>query len=155
MSIKLASWNICLGLKSKKDYVYNTVKENKTDICLMQEVEVEQNYNQNLLKDLNYRIEIEINSIKSRSAIMIKNGINYKRKRDIEGNDLGLVIIDLNGSNKYRIVNLYRSFNPPNNASQLSFFKSQLTVLESALTTSKNCKIIIAGDFNLDENKRY
>ena len=71
MSIKIATWNICLGLKNKKDYVYKTVKENEIDICLLQEVEVTHNYNQELLTDIEYRIEIETNAIKSRSAILI------------------------------------------------------------------------------------
>ena len=144
-----------MGLKNKKDYVYKTLKENDIDICLLQEVEVPHEHNHTLLSDVSYKIEIEKNSIKSRCAIAIKNTICYERRLDIEKEDLGIVILDLNGQDKYRIVNVYRSFNPPNNATPLAFFKSQLKIIETAVTTSVNRKIIIAGDFNLNENNRY
>ena len=78
MSIKLATWNICLGLQNKKDYVYKTVQEKNIDICLLQEVEVAHDYNHNLLSDLNYKIEIKKNNIKSRSAIIVKTMLIMK-----------------------------------------------------------------------------
>ena len=155
MSVKIATWNVCLGLKNKKDYVYKTIKENDIDICLLQEVEIEPDYNSDLLSEKDYKIEIEKNNFKSRSAIVIKNNISYQRRQDIEGQDLGIVIIDLNGQDKYRIVNLYRSHNPPNNLTQLAFFNSQLNLLETAISTLSNRKLIIAGDFNLNETYRY
>ena len=155
MSVKIATWNVCLGLKNKKDYVYKTIKENDIDICLLQEVEIEPDYNSDLLSEKDYKIEIEKNNYKSRSAIVIKNNISYQRRQDIEGQDLGIVIVDLNGQDKYRIVNLYRSHNPPNNLTQLAFFNSQLNLLETAISTLSNRKLIIAGDFNLNETYRY
>ena len=73
--MKIASWNICLGLKNKKDYIYQVITENKIDICLLQEVEIERNFETNLLTDKNYKIEVETNSIKARTAIIIKDNV--------------------------------------------------------------------------------
>ena len=124
------------------------------DICLLQEVEIAKDYQQSLLTSKNFKIEVESNDIKSRSAIIIRDNVNYTRRSDIEGKNLGIVIIDLNGHEKFRIINVYRSFNPPN-MSQLEFFVAQLAVLKIASSFCKDRKLIIAGDFNLDENKRY
>ena len=120
MSIKLATWNICLGLKTKKDYIYDTLNQMNIDICLLQEVEIAKDYQQSLLTSKNFKIEVESNDIKSRSAIIIRDNVNYTRRSDIEGKNLGIVIIDLNGHEKFRVINVYRSFNPPN-MSQLEF----------------------------------
>ena len=121
MSVRIASWNICLGLINKKDYVYKTVKVNNIDICLLQEVEIGHDYDHTLLTEKDLKIKVEKNDIKLRSAIIIRDNIMYERRQDLEGKNLGIVIIDLNGNDKYRIVNVYRSFNPPNNVSQLSW----------------------------------
>ena len=42
--VKIATWNVCLGLKNKKTYVSNTIEDNKIDICCIQECEIEKNY---------------------------------------------------------------------------------------------------------------
>ena len=43
-------------------------------------------------------------------------GYKYKRRTDLEGVDSNLVIIDiLSKKDPLRLINIYRSFNPPNN----------------------------------------
>ena len=113
--IKLSTWNICLGLKNKKDYIYQVIDEKGIDVCLLQEVEIDKDYDANLLTKGQFKIEVEKNKVKARVAILIKDNIDYERRRDLEAEDLGIVIIDLNGINKFRVINLYRSFNPNNN----------------------------------------
>ena len=113
--IKLSTWNICLGLKNKKDYVYQVINKKEIDVCLLQEVEIDKDFDANLLTKGQFKIEVEKNKIKARVAILIKDNIEYERRRDLEGEDLGIVIIDLTGANKFRIINIYRSFNPNNN----------------------------------------
>ena len=39
--------------------------------------------------------------------------------------------------------------------SPIQFFESQIRIISNAVNTSGNNKIIIAGDFNLDESKRF
>ena len=113
--MKLATWNICLGLKNKKDYIYQVINEKNIDICLLQEVEIEKDFDANLLTSRDHKIEVETNCVKARTAIIIKDNIEYTRKHDIEEDNMGIIINDLTGNAKFRIVNVYRSFNPNNN----------------------------------------
>ena len=103
--MKIATWNLCLGLTNKKDYVYKTLNEEKIDICLLQEVEIENDYPIQLLTSRNFKIEVEKNTKKARSAIAIRDNIEYKRRLDLEEIDSGLVVIDINSSKNYRIIN--------------------------------------------------
>ena len=64
MTIKVATWNICLGLKNKKDYIYEVINRKNIDICLLQEVIIESNFDTRLLTNANYKIEVETNTKK-------------------------------------------------------------------------------------------
>ena len=46
--MKLASWNLCLGLANKKDLVSKIIKENEIDICAMQEIDIPADYDTNM-----------------------------------------------------------------------------------------------------------
>ena len=81
--------------------------------------------------------------------------MNYTRREDLEGVGLGLCVIDLNGTDKYRLVNCYRLFNPPNNMSQSEHFALQIEKIDYLLSNLEGRKIVIAGDFKLDEGKRF
>ena len=153
--MKLASWNLCLGLKNKKDYVYETLNNENIDICLLQEVEIRTDYPLTLLSSKNYKIEVENSSQKARCAIAIKKTVNYTRREDLEGIDLSICVIDVNGTNNYRIVNFYRLFNPPNNLKQSQHLQEQLTKISGMFNDLGERKILIGGDFNLDDSKRY
>ena len=111
--MKLTSWNLCLGLKNKKEFVYETLNGEKIDICLLQEVEIKSDYPSELLSSKNYIIEVKTSTNKGRCAIAVKKTINYTRRHDLEDSDMSICVIDTNGSIKYRIVNFYRLFNPP------------------------------------------
>ena len=39
--MKVATWNLCLGLSNKKDTVLNEIELNSIDVCCMQETELE------------------------------------------------------------------------------------------------------------------
>ena len=113
--IKVATWNLCLGLKMKKDYVYDTLRKEKIDVCLLQEVEIGKEYPINILTGKDYKMEVENNDIKARVAIVIKNKLDYKRQEELESANLGLMVIDVDVDVKYIIINIYRQFNPPKN----------------------------------------
>ena len=51
----------------------------------MQEVEVESGFDHNTLNIKGYDLEIETNSVKSRTGIYISKDINYSRKIELEG----------------------------------------------------------------------
>ena len=42
--IKIATMNLCLGLKNKKDYVLGEILRNEIDISCLQEVEIESSF---------------------------------------------------------------------------------------------------------------
>ena len=120
-------------MKNKKEFVYKEIKERNIDICFLQEVDTKKDYPENLLTSSGYSFEVEQNELK-----VIKNVVKYERRRDLEVMNCGLVIVDINCEQKYRLINVYRVFNLPNNHSQMSFFKAQLDIIEKCL----NIKII-------------
>ena len=148
--MKLATWNVCLGLTTKKDHVANLMRKFNLDICCLQETEIPNGFPIKELSLKDYSIEIENNDSKARVCTYIKNGIAYKRRNDLEGCNNHLVIIDLMLNKPYRLINLYRVFSPQNNVTQKDFFTNQLQCI-----TNANCKnLIISGDMNLDDSKR-
>ena len=64
LCLKIATLNLCLGLKFKKDQVKNILMENNIDILVMQEIEIEPNFNCELLSIPGYRFESENNYVK-------------------------------------------------------------------------------------------
>ena len=52
---------------------------------------------------------------------------------------------------KYRLINLYRSFNPMDGRYQRDFFVNQLLMIKVALVRSEDRIPIVLGDFSLDE----
>ena len=154
-SIKLATWNLCLGLQNKKDYVNHKLNQENIDICCLQECEIPNGLEDKHLTLRDYKIELEDNQRKKRTGILIHNSINYERKRNLEEINTNLVIIDINGDIEYRVVNIYRSFAPERDATPTDNFINQLRLINNAITDSPNRTHIIMGDFNLDFNKIY
>ena len=148
---KIATLNLCLGLRNKKEAVKRLINENKIDILCIQETEIPSDFPVDLLSFKGFNYESENNNVKSRCGIYISNAIPYVRRIDLESIDAHVVIIELNNSDQTRIINVYRPFNPQTNESQLSFFSKQLDIIKNAT----NNKSIILGDFNLNHHKRY
>ena len=147
IEIKIATLNLCLGLKSKRIDVENLLRENEIKILCLQEVEIEPGLDPESLNLNEYQFELETNSVKARTGIYVNNSIQYRRMKHLEGSESHIIIIDLEGRCPVkRIINVYRSFNPQNNASARENFIYQLEVIKNAMTT--DC--LIVGDFNID-----
>ena len=148
--IKIGTLNLCLGLKYKKDLISELLKEFNIDVLSMQEIELEHDFECDLLSIPGYKLETEVNKTKKRVGFYKKNHIKYERKINLEGNDSHLIIIDCeNGlKNKKRIINIYRSFNPANETAK-DLFERQLRLIKNAF----NDDCIIMGDLNLDYKK--
>ena len=153
--LKIATWNICLGLKNKKDYVSSVINEHKIDICCLQEVDLETDYPSEILSFKNYSIEVETNDYKARVAVYIKNGISRHRRHELEGTNSNVIVIDLDLTKKYRLINLYRLFNPPNNVGQVEHFANQINIIKNTIVEDPTRRVIVVGDFNLDDAKKY
>ena len=70
-----------------------------------------------LLSFNGYSLLAESNDVKSRVGIYVKNGIDYVRRADLELRNNGMIILDIKMKSKYRLINLYRSFNPTDGSS--------------------------------------
>ena len=127
MDLKIATVNLCLGLKNKRVEVERLLVENEIKIIFLQEVEIETGVDPKILKFKNFQFEFETNSEKSRTGMYICNTVYYSRMTGLEGLDSSLIIIDIKGSCSIkRIINVYRSFNPQNNVNPRNKFKYQL-----------------------------
>ena len=153
--IKIATWNVCLGLKPKKDYISTKIKEESINICCIQECEIEPDYPENLLTFRDYRIEIETNTMKSRCCIYLNNSISYTRRKELEGINNHIIVVDLDLKEKYRLINIYRTFAPQGGVSPSDKFDVQINLISSAVVDSPNRIPLIVGDFNLDYNKIF
>ena len=144
-NLKIGTWNLCLGLSNKKDIVTKYLKMNDIAICCLQETEVQSNFPTDILNLNDYVLEPENCIDKRRAGIYCRTNVNYTRRRDLELNDCHIVVIDVVHSVNLRIINVYRSFRPPDGTSASAFFLKQLNVIKNALC--KNCYVM--GDFNL------
>ena len=59
------------------------------------------------------------------------------------------MIIDINLEQKFRLINMYRTFSPPNNHSQMDHFKSQLDIIKHACNEGESRGVIVTKDFNI------
>ena len=149
--VKIATWNICLGLKSKKNYIKSKISEEQIDICCIQECEILKDYPTDILSFTGYNLEVENNSVKSRCCTYVRSGIPYVRRSDLEGMDNNLVIIDVVlGKKKFVIINLYRSFAEQHNVSTTVRFATQLDIISQTISNNPTHTPVVLGDFNLD-----
>ena len=107
MDFKIATLNLCLGLNSTKNLIKETILREKIDILCMQETEINKNLDYNLLSFPGFTIETENNTSVSRVAFYISKVVEYIRRTDLEGDDSNLIIIDIMGSVRRRIINVY------------------------------------------------
>ena len=137
-----------------KDYVARSIRENDIDICSIQECEVEKDYDSSILAFRGYNIEMENNCDRARVCMFIKQDINYKRRSDLEGMNLHLVIVDIEAKKKYRLINVYRSFQNQIGFTQRQRFSEQILKIKIASETPSDTLVVIMGDFNLDEKRK-
>jgi exonuclease III len=79
--MKISTWNVCLGLTTKKEDITRVLNDNKIDICCFQEAEIPINFPINELSINGYLIEVEINAFKIRTCTCIKKWHQLKKKK--------------------------------------------------------------------------
>ena len=129
----IGSLNLCLGLPNKKDNVTELLSRNNVSICCLQEAEVQMNFPEKMLNCAGFTLELEANTFKKRARIYLKKELKYTRRTDLEKENFHVVIIDVFLNVKIRIINIYRSFRPPNGMTPDVFFAEQLRILKNAL----------------------
>ena len=144
--LKIATWNLCLGLANKRDIVTQTLSNSNISACCVQETEIPMNYPEDILNCNDYNLELEINNLKKRTGIYLRKNVKYLRRKDLEIQNCHIVIIDIFASQTLRLIGVYRSFRPQDSVTPAKLFEIQLGIINKALTN--NCYIM--GDFNLD-----
>ena len=114
-NIKIATLNLCLGLKNKKEEVKRLIQTNKIDILCVQETVIPKDFPVDMLTFRGYQYENENINCKSRCGIYITNNLSYVRRSDLEIQGIHAIIIDLKNTKNTRIINIYHTFNPVNN----------------------------------------
>ena len=150
--MQLGTLNLCLGLKNKKDLVKNILISNNLDVLSMQEIEIEHDFDCELLRIPGYVLETEVNTNKKRVGCYVKSNIKYVRRFDLEKANCLMIILDIDSSIGYvkRIINIYRSFNPANMTAK-ELFVAQLYCIKNAFDQGT----FLMGDLNLDYNKKF
>jgi endonuclease/exonuclease/phosphatase family metal-dependent hydrolase len=152
-SLKVCTWNVCLGIKYKLRQVEEIMRNNEIDIICLQEVELAQEDDLSLLEINGYTMEIERSSGKRRSMIYIRNTIQYERHHAKEQENSHVILISIVESNKtVQLAAVYRAFKLTSNQTHKEEFADQLKVLREFLQNEKAS--LVLGDLNLDYNKK-
>ena len=152
-NLKICTWNVCLGARNKLSQIKDLIIENAIDILCLQEVDIESDENLDDYEIGDYSLEAEVvtQPHKRRTMMYISNKILYKRKREAEGGDNHIILIHVLKQN-VMLASLYRTYQLTQHTNHQSAFCDQLAVLEQLCTTTS--KVLILGDFNLDQNRR-
>ena len=85
------------GFKNKKLQIKYVLDQES--IC-MQEIDIETNYDENLLSIPRFVYEQEMNDTNARVGISLQNSVDYERSSNLEGANSSLIIIDVEGGLK-------------------------------------------------------
>ena len=78
-NLKIATWNLCLGLANKKDLVTKYLDLHNVSVCCMQETEIPRNYPTDILNCNDFSLELECSDTKRRTGIYIRSSVSYTR----------------------------------------------------------------------------
>ena len=90
-----ATWNLCLGIANKKEIVTDCLNENNIQVCCLQETEINQGFPEEILNCNNYILELEMNTTKKGTGIYLNKNVKYIRRRDLERENMHIVIVDV------------------------------------------------------------
>ena len=113
-------------MPNKKDSILNLLKINGISVCCLQETEIPKNFPEKVLSSGGYNLELETNEEKKRVGVYLRNDIKYERKLDLDKAGMHIIIVDILLNVKIRLINVCRSFRPPNGVTPDEFFKLQL-----------------------------
>ncbi len=76
----------------------------------------------NILGNSQYHFEPEKSTAKKRVGLYVNKRVVYKRREDLEENNMHLMIVDIKSNVTVRIISLYRTFRPPDGSTPIEFF---------------------------------
>ena len=148
-SIKITSWNICLGISNKLNFIKNLLYTENIDVLFIQEAELQNQTRGCFYKIDGYSLIISetIISGKARLCCYIKNSIKFSQNK-LKNNTIELISIAVGN---LTINGIYRPFKIPHHNNHHEY----MTELTNELNTIKKTKYtILLGDFNLDSAKK-
>ena len=147
------------NIKSKIDQINMILLKHKPQFMTINELQLQKYDSISPFQFNGYRMEhdnLDMEDGWSRTAILIKDSIKYKRRKDLELKGISTVWIQVGipGTKSFLVQSLYRQFQRPGKkgtksiSSQLERWKSIINKWEKA--TEENREIITLGDTNLD-----
>ena len=152
-NINVCTWNLCLGLQYKIDYVKEILFNEDIDILCLQETEVDVDSSLEFLKINGYELETDMSTNTIRSMVYIKNQLIYERLKN-NGKDQNLIILKITQQNlpNLFISAIYRPWKNEGNILQEQAFENQVNEMKRLIPGNGEC--IILGDFNINYEKR-
>ena len=148
-NINVCTWNLCLGLQYKLNYVRDILIKDDVDILCLQETEIDEGLDMDILKINGYELETDLADNIIRTAVYIKTTLNYERmiNSGLNQNIIVLKIIQKNLPHLF-ISAIYRPWKNIENLSQENAFENQINEIKRLIPKNNEC--IILGDFNIN-----
>jgi len=142
MTLKIFSWNACLGVFNKLNYVTSTIMNDSPDVFFIQEAEINHDLENSLIQIQNYDLIRSENFPKSRLICYVKNSLKFSFQTF---NGIELILVK---TKNYDIFGLYCPFKLSETINRLDYLKSMIEAIKTHKRASK--KLAIIGDLNLD-----
>jgi len=152
-TINVCTWNLCLGLQYKLNYVKEILIKEDVDILCLQETELEEGLDMSILNINGYELETDLANKTIRSVVYIKTTLNYERipNRGLSQNLIILKITQQNLPHLF-IAAIYRPWKDVGGLTQENAFADQVNDMKRLIPRNVEC--IVLGDFNLNYAKR-
>ena len=146
-------------LKNRIDQINLILSEHKPHFLLLNELQKHRYDTISENQFPGYKLEydnLDKNDGWSRSGILVKNGMNYKRRRDLETAGTSTIWLQIGcaGSKHFLLQNIYRQFrrlNKPDTNSQKAQQSRWDSILEKwTKASSEQREILTMGDLNMD-----
>ena len=141
--VKVCSYNVKgLGNKEKRRIIFQWLKDNKVDICLIQEDHYTSTFKETWAKDWDGDMYFSGNNSRSMGVgILLNNTLNIKVKSSIEITE-GRILV-LNAGLNEKEITLINVYGP--NKDDITFLQK----IETFCNENENENYILGGDFNL------
>ena len=148
-NLKIASWNVCLGISNKLNHIQNILETESIDVLFVQEAEIQNQTNTQFYQINGFKLVTSetINTGKARSCCFIRNTIKFKQNK-LKDNSIELISLRIGD---LTVNGIYRPFKIPHHNNHREYMESLTSELK---TIDKTGFTIIIGDFNLDSSKR-
>ena len=152
-SIKICTWNVCLGAKSKIQLIKEQLMKEKIDILCIQEAEVKQDDDESDFAISGYAMEFEKARDVKRTIIYVSEAIEYKRLHNKEVEDSHIIVLEVSGnSNTLTLASIYRTFKLTRHQNHQSALTEQINILKELSAADS---LLILGDINLDASRKH